>query len=148
MDTHASPCQELDLHRLELRFASARLHQPHAVERLAHSIERCGQIIACIVVPAPGGEHLVLVDGYRRIAALRRLGRDTAKVECWACDLAQGLIHVLCRTQGRAFAAIEGVLPARLHSVGECRIFSSVRVFRGQVMGCGTTEHVGVKRAG
>jgi len=104
---------ELDLHRLELRFASARLHEPQAVEQLARSIERCGQIIACIAVPDPGSERLVLVDGYRRIAALRRLGRDTAKVECWTCDLAQGLINVLCRTQGRAFAAIEEALQMR-----------------------------------
>jgi hypothetical protein len=27
-----------------------------------------------------GGEPLVLIDGYRRVAALRRLGRDTASV--------------------------------------------------------------------
>jgi len=113
MDTHASAYLELDLHRLELRFASARLNEPHAVERLARSIERCGQIVPCIAVPASGGEPLVLVDGYRRIAALRRLGRDTAKVERWDCDLTQGLINVLCRTQGRTFAAIEEALQMR-----------------------------------
>lgn len=113
MDTPATVCLELDLHRLELRYARARLHEPHAVEQLARSIERCGQLIPCIAVAAPGGEHLVLVDGYRRIAALRRLGRDTAKVERWACDLAQGLINVLCRTHGRAFAAIEEALQVR-----------------------------------
>ena len=111
MDTPATAC--LDLHRLELRFASARLHEPQAVEQLARSIERCGQIIPCIAVPDPGSERLVLVDGYRRIAALRRLGRDTAQVERWTCDLAQGLINVLCRTQGRAFAAIEEALQMR-----------------------------------
>jgi len=31
------------------------------------------------------------------------------------------------------------VLSASLHGVGGCRIFSSVRAFRGQVMACGTT---------
>ena len=29
---------DLDLHRLELRFASSRLEEPHAVARIAHSI--------------------------------------------------------------------------------------------------------------
>ena len=86
MDT---PWLDLDLHRLELRFAGARLVEPRAVERLARSIERGGQIVPCIVVADPagrgleGGERLVLIDGYRRVAALRRLGRDTARVECW-----------------------------------------------------------------
>jgi hypothetical protein len=81
-----SHCLDLDLHRLDLRFAASRLVEPHAVARLAESIERCGQIVPCIVVAIPGGEGdgaeaLVLIDGYRRVAALRRLGRDTAGVE-------------------------------------------------------------------
>ena len=41
---------ELDLHRLDLRFADSRLVEPQAVARLAQSIERCGQIVPCIVV--------------------------------------------------------------------------------------------------
>ena len=105
---------ELDLHCLELRFASARLLEPRAVEHLARSIERCGQLIACTVVAersGEGGEQLVLVDGYRRIAALRRLGRDTALIERWTCDVAQALISVL--SHGRAFAAIEEALLLR-----------------------------------
>jgi ParB-like chromosome segregation protein Spo0J len=40
----------VDLHLLELRFAGARLIELHAVERLARSIERDGQIVPCIVV--------------------------------------------------------------------------------------------------
>jgi ParB family chromosome partitioning protein len=83
---------DLDLHRLDLRFAESRLVEPRAVERIARSIERCGQIVPCVVVAVPGGsgadgERLVLIDGYRRIAALRRIGRDTARVERWACDV-------------------------------------------------------------
>jgi hypothetical protein len=82
---------DLDLHRLDLRFAHSRLVEPHAVARLAESIERCGQIVPCIVVAIPGGEDggaaaPVLIHGYRRVAALRRLGRDTAGVEQWSCE--------------------------------------------------------------
>lgn len=106
-------CLEVDLHRLELRYASARLVEPRAVERLARSIDKSGQLIPCIGVVAAADERLVLIDGYRRVAALRRLGRDTAFVERWACDLAQALITVLCRTQARAFAAIEEALLLR-----------------------------------
>ena len=111
---------ELDLHRLDLRFAASRLVEPQAVVRLAQSIERCGQIVPCIVVAAPGragadgdGEALVLVDGYRRVAALRRLGRDTAAVEQWSCDLTAALLGVLARAQDRPFASIEQALLLR-----------------------------------
>src|ERR1700733_9720698 len=103
------PWLDLDLHRLELRFAGARLMEPRAVERLARSIERGGQIVPCIAVAAPGcedGGRLVLIDGYRRVAALRRLGRDTARVERWTCDLTDALLGLLARTQNRPFASI------------------------------------------
>jgi len=113
-----SHCLELDLHRLDLRFADSRLVEPHAVARLAESIERCGQIVPCIVVAIPGGEGggaeaLVLIDGYRRVAALRRLGRDIAGVEQWSCDLTQALLGVLARAQDRPFASIEQALLLR-----------------------------------
>jgi len=114
MHTSNAQCLELDLHRLELRYAATRLVEPEAVERLAHSIDKSGQLIPCIgVAAANGSERVVLLDGYRRVAALKRLGRDTALVECWSCDLGQGLITVLCRTQARAFAAIEEALLLR-----------------------------------
>jgi len=109
---------ELDLHRLDLRFAASRLVEPRAVARIAHSIERCGQIVPCVVVavspgPGAGGERLVLIDGYRRVAALRRLGRDTASVETWTCDLTDALLGLLARTQNRPFASIEEALLIR-----------------------------------
>ena len=105
--------RDLDLHRLELRFAATRLQDPRAVERIAHSLQRCGQLVPCIVVgdPQAGEERLVLIDGYRRVAALRRLGRDTVRVECWACDLTTALAAVLTRT---LMARLRQRLPALL----------------------------------
>jgi ParB family transcriptional regulator, chromosome partitioning protein len=109
---------DLDLHLLELRFAGARLIEAQAVERLAHSIARNGQIVPCIVVGAStenaeAGERVVLIDGYRRVAALRRLGRDRASIERWSCDLVDGVLGVLARAQSRSFAAIEEALLLR-----------------------------------
>jgi ParB family transcriptional regulator, chromosome partitioning protein len=111
---------DVDLHQLELRFAGARLIEPQAVEKLASSIERDGQIVPLIVVrssanpaEAQDGERLVLIDGYRRVAALRRLGRDRASVERWPCEVAEAVMGVLARTQSRSFAAIEEALLLR-----------------------------------
>ncbi len=123
MDTPATPvpqAPEIDLHRLDLRFADVRLLEPRAVEALARSIEQSGQLIACIAVPEGGSNRLILVDGYRRILALRRLGRDTACVEIWTCDLAQALLRVLARANGRPLAALEEALLLRelIHGQG------------------------------
>ena len=107
MDTR----RDIDLHCLDLRYADARLADARAVERLARSIEQCGQLVPCIVVA--DAERLVVIDGYRRIAALRRLGRDTANVQPWLCDLAQGLLNVLAQSQSRPFMAIEEALLLR-----------------------------------
>lgn len=96
----------LDLHRLDLRYAPLRLPVPPAIVRLARSIEADGQLVPCIAV-AGEVEAFILVDGYRRIAALRHLGRDTAEVECWQADLSQALLGVLARTRSRSFAPIE-----------------------------------------
>jgi ParB family transcriptional regulator, chromosome partitioning protein len=107
---------EIDLHRLELRFAGTRLLEPRAVERLARSLECSGQIVPCIAVAAPrceDGRRLVLIDGYRRVAALRRLGRDTVRVERWSCDVDEAVLGVLARSQNRPFAAVEEALLLR-----------------------------------
>ena len=109
---------EADLHRLDLRFASLRVQRPRAVERLACSIEQSGQLMPVVAV-GEQAHRWVLVDGYLRIEALRRLSRDTARVELWDCPLAQALLLVLIRVQGRAWEAIEeGALLREL--VGPC----------------------------
>jgi ParB family chromosome partitioning protein len=96
---------ESDLHRLDLRFACLRLQQPRVVDRLARSIEQNGQLVPVVAVAEP--ERWVLIDGYLRIEALRRLARDTAWVELWDCPLSQALLCVLVRAQGRTWEAIE-----------------------------------------
>jgi ParB family chromosome partitioning protein len=97
---------ESDLHRLDLRFASLRMHRPRVIDRLARSIEQNGQLVPVVAV-AEQNNPWVLIDGYRRIEALRRLSRDTAQAELWDCPLSQALLSVLVRVQGRTWKAIE-----------------------------------------
>jgi ParB-like chromosome segregation protein Spo0J len=113
MDSPSPAAQEVDLHRLELRFAQVRVLDSRAVEQLARSIEQSGQLIACVAVPEDASQRLILVDGYRRIAALRRLRRDTAWVECWACDLTQALLSMLARANARPLGVFEEALLLR-----------------------------------
>lgn len=119
MSSFGTQTLEADLHRLDLRFASLRVRQPRAVERLARSIEHSGQLIPVVAVDEKQAARWVLIDGYRRIEALRRLSRDTARVELWRCPLAQALLLVLVRVQGRSWEAIEeGAVIREL--VGQC----------------------------
>ena len=73
----------------------------------------------------------MLIDGYRRIAALRRLGRDTAHVEQWTCGLAEAVLGVLARAQDRSFASIEEAL-----------------LLRELVQGLGLSQHDLARRCG
>ena len=106
MELVKSQLVESDLHRLDLRFAPLRIQQARAVEALARSMESSGQLTPVVAV-AEANDRWVLVDGYLRIAALRRAGRDTAWVELWDCALHQALVWVLARVQARPWQAIE-----------------------------------------
>jgi len=109
------PDSDIELHQLQLRFATARVSDERAVQRLMQSIDACGQLVACIAVreDADNAAALVLIDGNRRVAALRRLGRDTARVQCASGTLAQALAQLLACAQSRSLAAIEQALLLR-----------------------------------
>jgi ParB-like chromosome segregation protein Spo0J len=116
--------QEVDLHRLQLRFAETRVSEPRSIDVLARSIESCGQVVPCIVVPDGENQNppqsWVLVDGYRRVAALKRLGRDTAEIRVWPCAVSDGLLQMLAHAHARPFDPIEEALLLRelIHGQG------------------------------
>ena len=95
-----------DLHRLELCFRDLRVRNSKAIDLLATSIGRSGQLTPVAAV-AQEEDRLTLVDGYRRIEALRQLGRDTCVVDIWECEVSQALLLTLARGQARHWEAIE-----------------------------------------
>jgi ParB family chromosome partitioning protein len=97
---------ESDLHQLDCCFSALRIQQSGVINRLARSIEQNGQLVPLVAV-AEQPDHWVLIDGYQRIAALRRLSRDTVRIELWDCPLSQALLIVLVRVQARSWEAIE-----------------------------------------
>lgn len=120
--------REIELRQLQLRFAAARVHDERAVRRLMQSIDACGQLVACEAVreavreadsdavrdeARDGDTAWVLIDGYRRVAALRRLGRDTAPVQCRSGSVAQALAQRLACAQPRGLVAIGQALLLR-----------------------------------
>jgi ParB/RepB/Spo0J family partition protein len=77
---------EVELHRLELKYAALRIARPTAERRLLASLAAEGQQQPVLVVTS-GEREPVLIDGYRRVAALQTLGRDT--VEAMALSLSE-----------------------------------------------------------
>ncbi len=98
----------LELHQLLAQFASLRVHEPRRLQKLIRSIERQGQLMPVVAVPADEEEvRWVLIDGYRRLEALLRLGKDLIWVDAWDCSVDEALLLCLARGPERAWQAIE-----------------------------------------
>lgn len=96
---------EVDLSRLDLRYAHTRIARPRHVEMIASSIERFDQITPVLIIPED--ERLVLIHGFVRLAAIRKLARDTIRADIQEISEAQALYHLLADTQERQWEAIE-----------------------------------------
>jgi ParB-like chromosome segregation protein Spo0J len=81
---------DLELHRLDLRYADLRTRDRDREARLAAEIARDDQRSPVLVVES--GSQLVLIDGFARVNALRKLGRDTVRAVLLAIGEAEALV--------------------------------------------------------
>ena len=92
---------QLELHQLELRYEALRRRAPEQEKRLLASLAQHGQQAPIVVVGGEGG-RAVVVDGYKRLRALRQLKADTVLVTSWKLGEAEALmLERLMRTAGR-----------------------------------------------
>ncbi len=97
--------QEIDVSSLDLRYAHTRIARPKALNMIMNSMDRYGQITPAIV--ASEEDIIVLIDGYLRVEALKRLGRDTIIAEiCHEGELT-ALFRLLSRSGERQWEAVE-----------------------------------------
>jgi ParB-like chromosome segregation protein Spo0J len=82
---------DVDLHQLELRHRDLRIHDGEQRRRLIGSVAEIGQQVPVIVIR--DAERFVLIDGYLRVEALRRLHRDTALATTWPLSEIEALLH-------------------------------------------------------
>jgi len=104
--------KEIEIGCLKLRYAHTRVARPERVFSLVSSIERSGQIVPVITVKE-SDFCFVLIDGYLRVAALKRCGQDTVMAEIWACKEREALIRVLLRSHERKWETVEQALVMR-----------------------------------
>ena len=90
---------------LDLRYAHTRIARPKHVEMIATSIERFDQITPVLIIPED--EHLVLIHRFVRLAAVRKLGRDTIRADIREISEVQALYHLLADTGQRQWEAVE-----------------------------------------
>jgi ParB-like chromosome segregation protein Spo0J len=70
---------QLKFHQLDRRWEHLRVRHPARQRRLLASLVDSGQQTPIVVVAAEDqADRYVVIDGYKRIAALQQLGRDTA----------------------------------------------------------------------
>jgi len=81
---------EVELHQLTLRYERLRKRHPLAERALVSSLAEIGQQLPIVVVGQ--GERFVLIDGYKRVRALRCLARDTARATCWQVEEVEALL--------------------------------------------------------
>ena len=97
---------QLEFHQLDRRWEHLRVRQPHRQRRLMASLAESGQQTPIVVVlGAEERERYLVIDGYKRIAALEQLGRDTIEATVWAMSAADALLlerSLRCRAQESA----------------------------------------------
>jgi ParB family chromosome partitioning protein len=98
----------LDLHLLIPRFAPLRLRDPERLACLTRSMRQHGQLMPVVVVPESlDPPRWVVIDGYRRLEALREIGEDLVWVDVWERPVDEALLLCLARGPERGWEAIE-----------------------------------------
>src|SRR6266566_7583845 len=84
---------QLEFHQLDRRWEHLRVRHPARQRKLLASLADAGQQTPIVVVAAEGqADRYVVIDGYKRIAALEQLGRDTVEAVAWPMSEAAAVL--------------------------------------------------------
>lgn len=100
------PVPEIEFHQIERPYEQLRITEPPAARRLLSSLATDGQGTPVLVIEKAQGRY-VLIDGYQRVAALEKLGRDTVEAVVLDLDEASALIYRHRQQRLRGSSALE-----------------------------------------
>src|SRR5690242_16416198 len=84
---------QLEFHQLDRRWEHLRVRHPARQRRLLASLAESGQQMPIVVVATEDQTgRYVVIDGYKRIAALKQLGRDTVEAVVWPMSEAAAVL--------------------------------------------------------
>jgi ParB family chromosome partitioning protein len=92
---------------LELRYEFLRIRRPEHERRMLVSLDEVGQQVPIVVVQDVEIERYVVIDGHKRLRALRRLGRDAIAATCWDHSEAEALVVSRLVQTGESETALE-----------------------------------------
>ena len=72
---------DLEFHQLDRRYEDLRQRRPEPERRLLASLAEQGQQMPMVVVKAQGS--YLVIDGFKRLRCLQRLGADTVRATLW-----------------------------------------------------------------
>src|SRR5690242_11223285 len=108
---------QLEFHQLDRQWEQLRARYPARQRRLVASLAESDQQTPIVVVAAESQiDRYVVIDGYKRIAALEQLGRDTVEAVMWPMSEADAVLldrslrlseHETALEQGWLLAALE-----------------------------------------
>jgi ParB family transcriptional regulator, chromosome partitioning protein len=106
---------EMELHQLELRYEGLRRRSARKERAVLASLSEIGQQ-APVVVLEVEEQRAVLLDGYKRVRALKRLGRDTVLATRWELPEPEALLlERLMRTAEAESPLEQGWLLREMH---------------------------------
>ena len=83
----------LEFHQLDRRGEHLRVRHPARQRRLLAALAEVGQQTPIVVVAVEGQpDRYLVIDGYKRLAALQQLGRDTVEEVVWPMSEVEALL--------------------------------------------------------
>jgi ParB/RepB/Spo0J family partition protein len=90
---HSTCLMQLEFHQLDRRWEHLRVRHPARQRRLLASLAESGQQTPIVVVAVESQvDRYVVIDGYKRIAALEQLGRDAVEAVVWPMSEAAAVL--------------------------------------------------------
>jgi ParB family transcriptional regulator, chromosome partitioning protein len=84
---------KLEFHQLNRRYEHLRARNPERQRRLLSSLATSGQQTPIVVIAvSKEPDRYLVIDGYKRVAALEQLGRDTVDAVVWEMSEADALV--------------------------------------------------------
>ncbi len=102
----------LELHQLTLRYERLRKRSPREERALLVSLSEIGQQLPVVVIEET--PTFILIDGYKRVRAMKRLARDTVRATCWQMAEAEALLLERSLRRGHEDALDQAWLLAEL----------------------------------
>lgn len=88
-----SPGMKLEFHQLDRRHEQLRVRNAQRQRQLLASLATAGQQTPIIVVAVSDQpDRYLVIDGYKRVAALEQLGRDMVEAVIWPLNEVQALV--------------------------------------------------------